>query len=284
MELFRIIKSDARRAMRSFIGRAVASVMITTLAYLAVNLTESVLLFIFSGEESLFYDFYSLADTSPEVLAITAGAAVIWLFVMPALLLGHAKLNLAFAEGKDESISLLFDMFSSFKKFIGSAVFALCLGLRFILTFAAALVPGGVLFYLAEAFLHPASRTAEILKISACCIAIGLMTLCVALWVMFVQRWYLAPYYRACGNTVHKSFALSVKATKGIRTNIISFKFSFIGWGLISFFILPLLWSVPYYALSNAIYSKYLMERYERSLAEVPENIEPEEPELTPDP
>ena len=63
---------------------------------------------------------------------------------------------------------------------------------------------------------------------------------------------------------------------KGLCTDIISFKISFIGWGILSFLILPFLWSAPYYALSNAIYAKYLMERYERSLAQVPESIAPE--------
>ena len=118
-----MIKSDARRAMRFCGGRTVASLMIISLAYLCISLTETVLLFIFSGAESLYYDFYSLYNPSSEVIAITSGAAVVWLFIMPALLLGYTKLHLSFAEGNDESISVLFDVFSSFKKFFGSVVF-----------------------------------------------------------------------------------------------------------------------------------------------------------------
>ena len=154
--------------MRPFGGRAVASVMIVFLAYLAITLTQTVLLFVFSGAESLYTDFYSLADTSPETLAITAGAAVVYLFVMPALFLGYTKLHLAFAEGKDESISVLFDMFSSFKKFFGSAVFAVSLGIRYLITFAIAAAPGGAFFYFAYNYIETPNRTLEILKIAAC--------------------------------------------------------------------------------------------------------------------
>ena len=99
------------------------------------------------------------------------------------------------------------------------------------------------------------------------------MILCTFLAFIFVQRWSLAVYYRALGNGVWKSFALSAKASKGFGTRIISFKFSFIGWGIFSLLVLPLIWTVPYYGISNAIFAKYLMERYEHSLAKVPETV-----------
>ena len=60
MELFRMIKGDARRAMRFCGGRAVASLMIISLAHLSVSLTETLLLFLFFGSESIYYDFYRL--------------------------------------------------------------------------------------------------------------------------------------------------------------------------------------------------------------------------------
>lgn len=277
--------------MRSFGGRAVASVMIVFLAYLAINLTHAVLLFVFSGAESLYADFYGLAETTSEVLAVTGGAAAVYLLVMPALFLGYTKLYLAFAEGKDESISVIFDMFSSFRKFIGSAAFAVMLGIRYLLTFAAAVLPGGAFFYFAYNYIPSANRTLEILKIAACCIAIAIIFLCIGLWLIFIQRWSLAPYYFAGGNGVHKSFAFSAKATKGMNTRIISFRFSFIWWVIPSVLILPLLWSIPFYFLSDAIFAKYLMEKYERFLAQAPEISIPEEPvepadepEATPDP
>lgn len=276
MELFRIIKNDAKRAMRFCGGRSIASVMIIALSYLAINLTETVLLMIFCGMDALYYETFDLFFLYPETVYITLGALVVWLFLIPALLLGHTKLFLSFAEGKDESLSLLFDMFSTFKKFIGSAFFAIGYSIRYIIVLAVATLPGGAFIWFAANYIPSGNRTADLLKIAACCIGIAIIILCVFLSIIFVQRWSLAPYYRASGNGIHKSFVLSAKATKGLYTYIISFKISFIGWGLLSLLVIPLIWTAPYYGLANAIFAKYLMERYEHSLASVPETGESE--------
>ena len=80
-------------------GRTVASVIIVALAFLCISLTESVLLTVFCGTDVFTSDILSLAETYPEAVFITAGSAVVWIFVIPALLLGYVKLHLAFAEG-----------------------------------------------------------------------------------------------------------------------------------------------------------------------------------------
>ena len=276
MELFRIIKADAKRALHFCGGRTVASFLVVALALLTFGIAETTLHLIFSGEEILYYDLLTLLKKFPESVFVTAGITFLRLFTLPALLLGLVKLFLSFAEGNDESISMIFDMFSSFKKFIGSAFFAIAFTVRYAFVFVIALLPGGAFFWFSKTFIPGGTRTAEIFKISAVFISICIMTLCVFLAIIFIQRWSLAPYYRASGKGVHKSFSLSAKATKGLCTSILSFKVSFIWWGFLSILVLPLLWSIPYYCISNAIYAKYLMERYERSLAEVPESVSPE--------
>ncbi len=278
MELFRIIKKDAKAAMRFCGGRTLACIFTVLLAYLVINLTESLLLFVFYGGGDLL-DFYSLSATAPLALIITAICSLLYFSVIPALCLGSKKLLCAFANGEDESLSIMFDTFSSFKSFVGSAVFGIMQFLRHCLTFAFCLVPGSALIYVAVKYTPLGSATLDILKIAACCVGIGLLLLCSALGLIFVQRWSLAPYYRAKGEKIHRSFALSVKTTKGLCTNIIAFKFSFLGWGILSLLVLPLLWTLPYYLLSKAIYAKYLMERYERSLAEIPSILEDDESE-----
>ena len=77
MELFRVIKSDARYAMRFCGGRAVASVLIIFLAYLAISLTESVLLFVFAGADALYLDYSAFKNVPAEVLYITGGSAAL---------------------------------------------------------------------------------------------------------------------------------------------------------------------------------------------------------------
>ena len=132
MELFRIIKSDAKRAMHFCGGRSVASAIIILLACLMINLAESALLLVFSEPGNIFENLYG---NSPESIAVVSGMAFVWLLLIPALFLGYKKLHFSFAEGKDESISVLFDMFSSFKKFIGSFFFAFAYIIRYAVVF-----------------------------------------------------------------------------------------------------------------------------------------------------
>lgn len=270
MELFRVIRRDARCALRFCGGRAAACVLIIFLAYLAISLTESILLFVFAGMESLYLDYAALSKISPEVLYISGGSAAVYIFVISALAFGHTKLHFAFAEGKDENITMLFDGFSSLKRLFGCIFFYLGYGIRAAVSLAAAAIPGTAIFYAAWKFIPESGRTIEILRIAVCCIAVAVVILCLSLALIFIQRWALAEYYYVNGSGIIKSFSLSAKAAKGLCTTIIKFKLSFFGWALVSLFILPLLWSVPYYSVAKAIFAKYLMERYERSLAEVP--------------
>ena len=274
MELFRIIKKDARRALHSFAGRATASVLIIAMAYLAVTITHSALLFIFSGAESLQYDFFSIAECSAEILAVTGGMSLLYFLIMPALFLGYTKLHFAFAEGKDESINTLFDMFSSPKKFFGSFLFGICCAVLGILSFAAGTAPGAALFYCAYNFIPESTATLSILRIGALCICTSVIILGAVFTLVFIRRWHLAPYYFVTGSGIFRSFRQSAKATAGIHGDILRFRLSFIGWALLSFFILPMLYSIPYFFIASAIHAKYLMEKYEHSLAVVPENFE----------
>ncbi len=269
MELHRIIKSDARRALRGCWGKSVAAAMIIFGAYLSVALAESVFLFVFS-EDAVALDFLALSNASLTAIIITGGAALAYFLLMPALALGFAKLHFAFAEGREESVSAVFDMFSSFKSFVKSIVFTVAFSLRHAFCAAVALVPGGVLFYLAENYIVPENRTVHLLKISACCVGIALMLLCLALAFIYAQRWHAASYYFVSGRKVHESFKLSVRATKGMRVHIASFKVSFVGWWLLNLLVLPVLWFVPYYSVSSAIYAKYLISKLEHAPVETP--------------
>ena len=269
MELHRIIKCDARRSLRGCWGKSIAAAMVLFGSYLAVAISESVLLFVFS-EESASLDFLSITNASLTAIVITGLAALAYFLLMPALSLGFTKLHLTFAEGREESVSVVFDMFSSFKWFVKSLAFTVALSLRYIFCAVIALLPGSVLFYLAETYIVTEDRTLQLLKICACCVSIALMLLCLALALIYSQRWFAAGYYFVSGRKIHESFRLSVMATKGMRTHIAGFKVSFVGWGLLNFLVLPVLWFLPYYSVSCAIYAKYLMEKLEHIPVEAP--------------
>lgn len=273
MELHRVIRKDARRLLSTVWGRSLAALLILLGVYLLIMTVESALLFTFSGEDVFSFSVLDPRTASTETLVITGGAVFVSLLTLPALALGYERLHLSFAMGKAEGLEPLFLFFSSVKKLLASAVFSIALTLRMGVCFALALTPGVLLASFLWFYMPVTSRTLQMLQIGACLLCVLLLLLCLSLALIFTRRWFLAPYYFALGENVHRSFALSVRATKGLHTKLMRFSLSFFGWAVLSLLILPMLWCVPYYSAAKALYAEYLMEHFERSL-------EPEEPEI----
>lgn len=284
MELHRIIKSDAKKALRRYWGRSVVAALIVFAAYLAIALSESILLFVFSGEESVSAKIFDLASTTPEVLVILGCTALAFCLLMPGLLLGFKKLHLGFAKNAETAVYTLFDCFSSLREFFRSFFFSLMLSLRCAAVTLLSLVPGTALIYAAHTYIQPQNRTVYMLKVCAYCVGALVGLLCLAMGLIFMQRWFAAPYYLVSGRGIHKSFTLSVKATRRMTSEIIRFKLSYFGWALLSIFVFPILWSLPYYSIAEAIYAEYLIERQSRSEGSAfDESKEPLEHQKNPD-
>lgn len=273
MELHRVIRKDARRLLSTVWGRSLAALLILLGVYLLIVTVESALLFTFSGEDVFSFSALDPQTATTETLLITGGALFVSLLTLPAGAAGYTRLHLSFAVEKTEGLEPLFQFFSSVRKLLASAVFSVVLALRMGICFALALMPGAFLASFLWFYMPVTSRTLQMLQIGACLLSVLLLLLCLSLALIFTRRWFLAPYYFARGEGIHRSFVLSVRATKGLHTKIMRFSLSFFGWAVLSLLILPLLWCVPYYSTASALYAEYLMERYERSL-------EPEEPEL----
>ena len=99
----------------------------------------------------------------------------------------------------------------------------------------------------------------------------ALFLLFAVFWLIHIQKYFLAKYYLLDGQTtVGKAIRSSVHATRGIRDEIFLFQLSFLGWGLCSLLILPLLYVSAYYSMSAMLYARFLMEDDRRSNSIVP--------------
>ena len=274
MELHRIIKSDARRALRRYLAKSAVAALTVFSAYLAIILAESVLMFVFSDESDATLNFLNLGNTNIETLVINGIVAFAFVLLMPALIIGYKRLHLSFAEGRETAVATLFDCFASPREYFNAIGLTACLCVRGIFVTLLAAAPGGGLIYAAYRFIEPQNRTVYMLKLCAYCVGGILMLLCLALALIFVQRWFAAPYFLASGKGLSESITLSRKATKGLCPEIIRFKISFFGWALLSGLILPMLWTLPYYSTAKAIYAKYLMQRLERNVANAANPLE----------
>ena len=281
MELHRIIKSDARRALRRYWAKSAVAALTVFSAYLAIILAESVLMFVFSDESDATLNFLNIGNTNIETLVINGIVAFAFVLLIPALIIGYKRLHLSFAEGRKTAVATLFDCFASPREYFNAIGLTACLCVRGIFVTLLAAAPGGGLIYAAYRFIEPQNRTVYMLKLCAYCVGGILMLLCLALALIFMQRWFAAPYYLASGKGFSESFSLSVKATKGLCPQIIRFKISFFGWALLSGLILPMLWTLPYYSTAKAIYAKYLMQRLERNTANAVNPLEHQQNEAS---
>ncbi len=274
MELHRIIKRDSRSILKSCWGRSAAAGIIVFAVYLLLAVFESLFMIVFSDDENAVFSLFDVGNVSVPILVITSFSAVVAAIVFPALAVGFKKMHINFAADENTEIASLFDVFSSFKFVIRSIVFFAMLIFRYLFFGLLAVLPGGVLIFAARMYIVPETKNTSVLQICAYCVGVIVTLLCLSLLVIYAQRWFGAVYYLSEGKNPSEAFKLSVRATKGLNTQIIKFKLSFFGWALLSILFFPMLWALPYYSVSEALYAKYIMERYERSLADFPENNE----------
>lgn len=274
MELHRIIKHDSRSLLKNCWGRSAAAAIIVFVVYLLLIISESLFMFVFSDEETASFSLFDIGNISVPILVITSFSAVVAAIVFPALAVGFKKMHLSFVNDGDTDVASLFDVFSSFKFVIRSIVFFAMLIFRYLFFVLLAVLPGGVLIFAAKMYIVPETKNTSVLQICAYCIGIIVTLLCLSLLIIYAQRWFTAVYYLSEGKNPSEAFKLSVRATKSFNIQIIRFKLSFVFWALLSVLFFPMLWSLPYYSVSEALYAKYLMERYEHSLADFPEKSE----------
>lgn len=83
----------------------------------------------------------------------------------------------------------------------------------------------------------------------------------VVLFVYIGTNYFLAPYLLVEDSTrkVNACVKSSKRYVKGVRGDIFTFWFSFIGWFLLCCFLFPIFYVFPYFSASSAIYAKYLI-------------------------
>ena len=95
------------------------------------------------------------------------------------------------------------------------------------------------------------------MALGACLLFLGGVTA----WIL-TRRYVLAPYFIALDDSLSARRALkkSVQTTRGFKTGLAWFQFSFAGWWLLGILVLPLFYVIPYYWGSTALYARTVME------------------------
>ena len=265
------IRRNARAMLRKNWSKAVMLTIAVMAVLLLTALLESVLASVLNvyGLASMLYLYRGhLSMLFPErilpSLLLSVGLGLLQMALLYPLLLGISEwyFNLTYG-GTEDNMRDVFRHFRTGRDFFRAVWLYFNIAVRRAFYFTIMQLPGVVMILLSTLFTqgNPSSldRIMSImgLAIGVCLVALGFITAGI-----FTRRYSLAPYLIAGDDrlTASQALRLSVQATKGFKTSYAWFQFGFIGWALLSVFMLPLLYTLPYIWGSNALYARTLME------------------------
>lgn len=271
MTLRKQVKYNARRCLCNNWGKTVSIVLLSTAIYLLfiiIEMIANILLQLPAGASSSA-SAGSETWMASFILSIVMATGS-FLLIIP-LELGITRWYYSLSDGISEDILNIFCCFSNRKMFFRSLWLSLNVGVRILLHGLRylALPAAGIGFSLW--MLRSPTAASSFAGSLALVLSGALFLLFAVFWLIHIQKYFLAKYYLLDGQTtVGKAIRSSVHATRGIRDEIFLFQLSFLGWGLCSLFILPLLYVSAYYSMSAMLYARFLMEDDRRSNSIVP--------------
>lgn len=189
--------------------------------------------------------------TSPLGTGVIAGFCLFMIIVMYPLSFGIYRFYLTMTDGDKPSISELFSLFSSAKKFFGSFGVVLLVTLFSFLWGALFTVVWGVIIGVTVAILVINAVSAEVVLITVLVMYV-LFLVSAVLFEIFLMKYYATPVTFVRGNGVYQSVRQSVSIMKKHRFEAFLFELSFIGWHMLSVLTLGLvyIYVLPYYTAS----------------------------------
>lgn len=220
-------------------------------------------------------DYISYISNDAAAYIILAVMAV---FIFMPLLLGTLRFFWRMIFGAEDREAALFYYFSDKGKYKRAVHMALSLAARGIgfgaIFFSPALVVdifSGVKFY--DLINMPVPIwTGNLYYISAFLKAVASVLL-----FFIMSKYYLAPFLIIADENMEAAEALHMSSivAKNTILDYISLLFSFFGWFIISFFIFPLIFTMPYFTASLCVHVRFAIADYNKRVEKNTENTFP---------
>lgn len=216
----------------------------------------------------------------PYFLFWIVSTLLFWALTSP-LSLGAVRWNLHASQGQSPAVEELFYYFSNRRLFVRSLSCSLQLLLRYALWGIVCFAPGVILVTVCSTFGNAAYAPIQQIPLWAV-IGISLSSLLFLaggiLFIFFSLRYFAAQTAVAAldSRPVHACINLSVRRMKKRKGSAFVLMLSFLGWGLLCFFVIPALFVIPYFRMSRVTCAKWILiqdirEEYE-SLHPVPDS------------
>jgi len=269
MGLSKTIKMNAKRALAGAWGSAIGVMVITFLPSIMINILESVIRAVSGVPEFVDYAatpsiaFDDMANVAAVSTLISLLVSVLIFFVMTPLQQGCARWFYRRTGGEQEPVSGVFLYFETAKSYFRSLGLNFQIGLRVFLWLLLPALPMAATIVFVVFYKHQLGGN---LPNAVFAVVVILMViwavLLVILSILISLRYFLAPYLLAEHPEQKASQCIKsgVRLVKGHKAELFGFILSFIGWGLLCIFIIPIFYVMPYMQSSYAMYARYLIQ------------------------
>lgn len=251
------IKAEARLSLKDKWPKALGIGALALSSFCLIYVFFSMLYLMFSG---------ALGSTWGMVLSLIP-AFFIWQFFCVPLLYGVLRWFWFTASGEDIPVNEIFFYFSRTREYIrsislGFRIFCRIVGILFV-----CFLPSGIISVLCRPALYDMLNFAMPFFVSSLWSLGNVLTLFgTILSTILLLRYFAAPILMINDNNISPQEALHLSSiiSKQVNGKTFGFLLSFFGWAILSLLVIPLLYILPFFMASYAIYCKYIIENYNR--------------------
>ena len=171
-------------------------------------------------------------------------------------------------EGRD-SVLIIFKYFSSLDEYKRALHFTLLIFLRLVITALVTFSPCIVVWVLSnDAFYEALGMSLPIWASNLWALNSVIAIFSSFVLVFIMLRFYLAPFIFVASDDIDSAEAVNMSSIISKRTggDFFGLVLSFAGWIVISLFIAPLVFTVPYFAASYCVHCRFAITAYNRDV------------------
>ncbi len=223
----------------------------------------------------LIIALFSLRQTlaqSGEILIsrIVLGLSVLIGIICLCLILGSTRWFSLVSKGEDASVSCIFYYFSSFRLFFKALWFSLNFLFRALVIGIICFIPFVLICFLqSQGFYDITGLVAPDITPVLWPLSYLFFLACFALFVFVFSRYSISPaLFTLCDTAgVQQSFKASKKLMEGNSKLWFGFFISMAGWFVLGFLGVPLLYTIPCFSISYAVFSLKILEEHRSEAA-----------------
>lgn len=244
-----IVKLTAKTAMKGKFVKCVVAATIIVFASLIVIYTLSLAAMVF-GEFA-----YAFLLT------------VAMLLIIAPLLLGAFHFFRRMYDNAEDSLIVIFHYFSSRELYSRALKLVGLIFLKSLLLYVIFLVPYGITELLASSFLYDTLNISMPVFASNLWVLSAFFKVIADIAVLFLMlRYYLAPFLFVSDEEMDAAECIHMSSVISKRTvfDFIFLIFSFLGWIILSLFMMPIIFTLPYFIISYIVHGKFAVSQYNR--------------------